>query len=135
MTFSQFILSRNLLGGCFWLSMSKCLGTLRSRGLGGVVQREAGGKCWPRSRLWQTCTCIPFGAVMDAVAHTSLALIHAHPQPSRLPVCVPNLGARSHCLSPSVPGCCLHMGRQQLGMWQYPQCGSCWEPFNCCLGF
>lgn len=47
--FSWFILSRNLLGGCFCLSMSKCLGTLQSQGLSGVAQLELGGNAGPEA--------------------------------------------------------------------------------------
>lgn len=59
MTFSWFILSRNLPGGCFWLSVSKCLGTLWSRGLRGVAQPEAGGNTVPEAQQslaeWHLC--------------------------------------------------------------------------------
>lgn len=67
--------------------MSKCLGTLRSQGLSGVAQPEAGRKRWPGGRSQQTDTCIIFGAVMGAVTHAGSAPVHSHPQP--LPSCLP----------------------------------------------
>lgn len=61
--------------------MSKCLGMLRSWGLGSVVQPRGRRKRWPGGRSLQTDTCIILGAVRDAITHAGSAPVHLRLQP------------------------------------------------------
>lgn len=85
--------------------MSKCLGTLRSRGLRGVAQPEAGTKRCPGGRTWQGGTRVISGAVLGAVTPASSAAVHlclppAHPRPHPCPRLSARPRAGCRCLPP-----------------------------------
>jgi len=118
-TFSWFILSRNLLGGCVWLSVSKCLGTLQSRGLGSVLQPEAGGnaglEAGPSKLAPASFLGLSWVPSLTPARHPCILV----PRPC-FALCLaerPSVGR----VPPSLPRGCLRMGGQRLGMWQYPR--------------
>lgn len=134
MTFSRFILSRNLPGECSWLSMSKCLGTLRSWGaLWCCTARDRGEILSRRQSLAERHLCNFWGCAGCCHSHQLGSCVSLSPA-SPSPWLCARPWAECPCLSPGTVSAGEISGSGCGNILQHPRRVSPGERFNCCLG-